>query len=453
MQVQQLAILITIIIAICALQNFKNTVLMWTVAQTLLNPQVAVRYESPAMSCILAADIMLLLIYFAKKKRLKRRKIYRERYLLHIPMMAMLSSYIMSLLFSPLTSMTGINSGIKYFISNFGILFLFQICLNDIDDIKLFIKTAAAIALMQTGLSLIEIIFQDNYWLDFVYYNSPQNEVTRGRMFYTPPEIAGAFSTRYGMIRSKAFFQIHIYFGFYCLIYFYLFIRNYIKKWNIISKKNLLLCIILLSCGVLMANSKTGYVGLVVMLFAVFRPSKLLKLKYFTYFIIFISALILFFPGYMMNYLSLFDDSIAEEGGGSTIALREMQFETAYLLFIRNPLFGNGLGSTALLAPHGFSDILGSESSWMQIMPERGLWGAMMYIIMYLSIYHTFKKSFGLRALFFYLLSVFVMETATGQLDLFIWGVPLILIYKYRRILRRENSVYSQEMIKSNLTI
>lgn len=444
MLVQKLAILIVIIVTICGLRNFKSTVIVWTVVQTLLNPQVAIRYESPAMSCMLAVDIMLLLLYFYKKKRLKKKYFSQGQFLLRIPMFVMLFSYVISFLFAPFSSMTGLNSAIKYIITNFGILFLFQKCLSNPKDVNLFIKAAAIVAFIQTGLGLVENIFQDNYWLDFIYYNSPHNDITQGRMYYIPPEITGTLSMRYGMVRSQAFFGIHIAFGFFCLIYFYLFVRNYKENWNFLKKKLLILCIFLLLGGVFMANSKTGYVGLVIMIFALYKPSQIFKPKNLVGFLLVIACIIVLFPEYMMNYYSLFDDSIAEEGGGSTIEIRKLQFETAYRLFLLNPIFGNGIGSTDLLIPLGFEDILGSESSWMQIMPERGFVGALMYLVMYYSLYKTFKKAFGPRPLFFYLLSVLVMETATGQLDIFIWGVPLIVVYKYMMFKMTKQSLHQR---------
>ena len=92
----------------------------------------------------------------------------------------------------------------------------------------------------------------------------------------------------------------------------------------------------------------------------------------------------------MDNFYSLVDSKIAEEGGGSTVHGREIQFRAALNMFELNPLFGNGPGSIAVLKNIGNNnEILGAESSWMQILPERGLFGAIVYIYMYIYLMCT----------------------------------------------------------------
>jgi len=437
MLMQNLAFAVVVIVGLCALRWFKATVLVWMVAQTLFNAQIAVRYDSPAMSCLLATDMMLLAIYFCKYRNNNRIGLSRDAFLFHVPMIAMMSSYLISSLFAVSNSMTGFTATIKFFVANFGMLYLFQKCLNDLQDVKLFFKAAVIVVLLQTTLALSEAILHDNLWLDFVFFNSPQNETTYGRMFYIPPQLGGSLEIRYGMVRCRSFFGIHIAFGFFCLMYLYLLMTVYIKRWKVFNKIILLLSASLLFAGIMMGNSKTSYVGLIILLFSLYKPEQVINVKVVGPLLILIIGVLMYFPEYMNNIISLFDKSLAEEGGGSTVAGREVQFRAAFQMFEMNPLFGNGVGSIGLLKEHGFEDILGAESSWMQILPERGLYGVFAYLIMYINIYKTFKPTLGRRTIFFFLLSIFVMETATGILDMVVWGTVLLVAYRLYQLRQR----------------
>ena len=71
--IQILAIGIWLVVSASALFNFKKTVLIWMMARLLINNQIAVRYNSPGMSAVIAVDITLILIYFFKYRAKKRK--------------------------------------------------------------------------------------------------------------------------------------------------------------------------------------------------------------------------------------------------------------------------------------------------------------------------------------------------------------------------------------------
>lgn len=74
-------------------------------------------------------------------------------------------------------------------------------------------------AIIITCLGLFEAILKDNPWLDFVYFNSPHDESTIGRLFYIPPSVGGSLEMRLGMVRAYSTFGIHIAFGTACVFY------------------------------------------------------------------------------------------------------------------------------------------------------------------------------------------------------------------------------------------
>lgn len=414
--------------------------IIWLPFQLLFNAQIAVKYSNPAMSLVLAVDIYLLFFYFLKKKSSKN-KLNNESFLFMVPMIVILLSYLLSSVFGIIQATSGIMTMVKYFVSGFGMVFLAQKVLNSQVDLKLFIRCSVVVGILISLLGLSESILKDNLWLDFVYFNSPNDETTAGRMFYLPPSVGGGLEIRYGMVRARSFFGIHITYGFACLMYFWLLLIVIRNHWKYLSTKILSLTSILLLAGVFMANAKTGYVGLVILMLGLYPLAKIFNIKIIFPILLGIIVIMVCFPQYLNNFYSLFDSSLAEEGGGSTVSGREIQFMAAINMFEMNPIFGNGPGAISILRNFGNNgDILGAESSWMQILPERGLFGAFTYVFMYLYIFIKVKKIIPIKVILTFLLSLFVMETATGILDMSVWGVVLIVVNRMYQLYKVNNT-------------
>lgn len=441
MLVQYIAFAVLGLIIIGSFINFKKTVLIWLPAQMLFNAQVAIKYTSPAISLSLAVDLFLLFYYFLIARN-KKRKFNNEKFILTKPMMVILLSYIMSLLFGVVTTNQGANSIIKYFAANLGVAFLAWKVINDENDIKLLVKVSGVVCILITLLALSESILKDNLWLDFVYYNSPQDETTVGRMYYDPNNI----ELRYGMVRARSFFGIHIAFGIACLMYFWFMQVQYVNKYKYINAIYALVLSFLLVAGVFMANAKTGYIGLVIMLLGLYPIRKFFNFKIMIPLIIAIIVVLVCFPDYLNNFISLFDPTVAEEGGGSTVQGREIQYAVAMDMFSSNPLFGNGPGAIGALKQFGNNAaILGAESSLMQILPERGLLGLASYLYLYWSLFKGFKKYLPTKLIVTFLLALFVMEFATGLLDMAIWGTVLVAVKRMYQLKAYEQRLAKQQ--------
>ena len=132
-----------------------------------------------------------------------------------------------------------------------------------------------------------------------------------------------------------------------------------------------------------------------------------------------------------MNFVSLVNTDVAAEGGGSSVSARQQQLDVAMRMFFYNPVFGNGIGSIDVLKEIGDnSDILGAESVWMQILPERGLFGMLAHCYLYIAYYKYLSKRMPHRMLLIFLLTIIVMSTATGEITQSYWGVVLIAVGK-----------------------
>lgn len=438
--IQILAIAIWLFVSVSALFHFKKTILIWMMARLLLNAQIAVKYNSPGMSTVIAIDMTLILIYFFKYRTKKRKEGLRfEKFPLTAAFWITLASFLLSSMFAIVPLSSGLVATLKYFVSNFGIIFVFFKCLNTEEDIKLYVKTGFIVAIVISCLGLFESIFKDNPWLDFVYLYSPHDEETRGRLWYIPPFVGGGLQMRLGMVRAYSTFGIHIAFGAACVFLLFLFmsITRY-RFYPSVSNKKLYTVILLLLAGALASNSKTPLVGLVVLVFAFYGLGQIFQPKIILPLVVVIVAVFVFFPNIIANLMTLFNPEMADEAGGSTVEMRHSQFDVAFRLFNMSPLFGNGMGSLHVMRDFGNNaEILGAESSMLTILPERGLIGVVAYVSLYLSLFKYGIKFLPNKLAFFYLLSLAVMEFATGFLDQAIWinvYLCVIRLFQIRRI-------------------
>ncbi|MBQ9636515.1 MAG: O-antigen ligase family protein [Prevotella sp.] len=415
-----------------ALYDIKKAIIIWIPAHVLTNPQIALKYTPPAVSLSIAITSMLCVVFLVKYFGYRRhRKLNSEEFVLKPVFVLMLFSYAVSYILTIASLKTAFNLTVRYFLEGFVILYTFQRCLNDKADMRLFIKATVIVVLLITGLGVYEFITLDNPVLDYVYFNSPHNSYTAGRLAYFP----GFHRLRYGLPRCYSFFPLHLRFGAAC-VFFLLFIGVMFKdNVGIVKKKYVFLLICLLIIGVVAANSKQGMVGLVALAFCFFKPKEVFNYRFFLI-LAFIGLIWWQYPSIFNNLLSLFDDELAEEGRGSTVALRQQQYAVAWEMFKMNPIFGNGPGTLGTLKNMeiSYEAIRGAESIFLSLLPERGLIGAFVYLFMYAYLFYRLKGVMPKRVLLFYLLTVFVVEVAGGRKDITLyWGV-LIATSRYYQL-------------------
>ena len=109
------------------------------------------------------------------------------------------------------------------------------------------------------------------------------------------------------------------------------------------------------------------------------------------------TAALLVFVIYLFNR-EAFDQIIdsfvnAEDTQGSSVELREMQFNAAYNEFIKSPIFGNGIGAINDLKEKS-NEILGAESFIFYALVERGFLGLLLSINL---LYQVIKYLFRIR--------------------------------------------------------
>lgn len=103
--------IIFIIILFFSLKDWKKTVIMWFPVQMLFNECICLKYTSPAVSLVLAVDMLLLAEYLIKRPS---RNLNNSPYLFKVAFIAYLVSYGISMIFSILPFTEAATGTIKY---------------------------------------------------------------------------------------------------------------------------------------------------------------------------------------------------------------------------------------------------------------------------------------------------------------------------------------------------
>lgn len=417
--------LIFAVVVYVAIRNWRRAVLLWFPFQLLFNECVCLKYTSPAVTLVLAVDVAILCIAFYRGAFRQREKFIFAGVTAFYAL-----SYAISESLSGLLLVSGLND-IKYFILNFFFVMLLQKSINTKEDVRLLAKLFIVVVFAIVGLAVSEVVLKDNVVLDYVYYNAPQNLID-GKMYYVPPgeSLSGELQIRYGGVRAYSFFHIHIFFGSTCILlaylYYYFSTRN-----NLLFKKHtqtFVVCVFLSLLGAFLSNSKTPLVGMLPFLVAMIGDKRFFNAK--TLMVCFAVVIIIFmyFPSYLTNIMAIFDDSVAQEGGGSSLAMRMIQFENTFMLFLQSPIWGHGMAPT--FSANMKDLILGMESSLMQVPVTRGILGLASYFGLYYTAYRRLKGKVSTKLLSCLIVSIVGMEAVTGQQNLALILGVFVVLYK-----------------------
>lgn len=438
---QLIAIAIYAILTIAAYFDFKRTVIAWIPLSMLFNPQVCILYFPQAISLALAVNVTLCIMYYLKFWGQTPDDGNDEPFGFLPFMLAMGASYMISTICSIIPLESSLNKIIKNIAIIYFIIFVFFRCINSKDDIRFFAKVSIFVSFLITIDGLIEWITHINPAGDFIYLTSPHDDALEGRTYYLPSVITGEFRERYGMTRAYSFFSLHIKFGVACVLLFFFFLVSYRERLDAFRRADILnklvpFVLVMLVIGVICSNSKTPMLGFIVVVLIAFNYKIISNLQIFLPLIIGIILIEIFLPEYLNNIFSLTDEQLAAEGGGSTIATREMQFQSILKLFEQSPIVGNGINAAGYFSKNvtGFEEILGAESQWFKLLADQGIIGIIAYLYMYYIVYSYCKNDIPSTYLLSFLLSIMAMETATGGIEMQIWLPLLIVIKRYYQL-------------------
>ena len=426
--------IIFFIISYCAWYDWKKTVLAWISICLLFNPVVCLRFQPPNLQLVFAVNCMLFFLYLFRERF--SNKLFEGTYLFKLPFVAYIFSYCISSLFSIAPIGSIITHSFQYFLNSFVIVFLFHKSLKNYNDIKFFLKINCYVIILIFVLGFYEFIFKDNPWLDYVYWSCDDADLILKKSSYRPSDLyaSGEHRSRFGMVRAYSFFEHPIRYGCACAMYISLYLWLYNRKTSLLNKYMCIIMILLLLTGVIFCNSKTPFVGITFFFLAAMPLEFFISRKAFPFFVglfLFGTIALSFNENIFDNFYALVSSDKMAEGGESTPELRMQQYAIGLSLWLQNPILGNGPGAVDAMLNLGSvlkEDIGGSESSWLQILPERGLIGVMAYLLLYYQMFQYMCKNIGKQFSLFFLIGLMAIETATGVMDMFLYGAIIVFI-------------------------
>lgn len=422
--------IVFLVMSFIAFKNWRLAALIWFPVQFLFNEYCRLLY--PSVQLGMATTLVIFFFFFYKSHNIKKENfIFAKIFVLYI-----ISDTLIYLFAEQKDGLAG--GMVRTFVINFVFLYILQNAIKEIRDIQILTFFFAAVGIIFSLLAVYEVINHDNPWLDFVWLNAPGNE-----MYYKPPfvSLTGELQLRYGVVRAYSVFTIHILLGVTSVTLLY-YLGYYLKTYlNVgkLEKGYLLASVICLILGAFLSNSKTPLVGLVFVLLTFFSLKKIFRIQYITLAVIVFFIIASYFPDYLTNIYALFDSSLAEEGRGSTVALRSIQYNAAFDLFLKKPIFG--WGDDYKFPPNIQELILGLESSWMQLSVRRGLVGILIYLFSYYIYFILLKKHYSTKQIMFTLGGLMAMETATGLMNFNLQGGLILIIIKLGQLSKDYSTV------------
>lgn len=429
---------IIIFFIIFSFKSFKKSFLTYAAVSVIFNAAMALKYSPPAISCEFVLAFYFLIMFFFKRKhfRIDDNCFFKQAFV-----WCSISLIISSLVtYFTIGGISGFTSSFQKIITLYVFIFLFYIICKTKKDILYFCNTLISLYVIIFIYGFFEYVTKTNPILDIINNNMPI-EFAQDKLYLSDLE-----HLRDGRSRCQSLFSISILYGIMSVLFGFFLI--YLRALNFIRINDIkfYMLIVLSLFGCYACNSKTPLVAL-----PVFVIPLLLRNKFLLCLDIFICFIILLLPDTFLALLGNIIDLRAFDANdssveGSSLYLRLVQLETSIDLWLRAPLFGNGLKSAAIFADKGY-DIFGAESVWFRLMIEQGVLGLISYILLIISfIKASFKTLYIRKALLFYTLGFFLICSIT-DINYTMFFMCFIILYKLDRFIRKNHKAYSSVVV------
>lgn len=367
---ESLSLLLFICILIYAIIDWRRALLFIAPASIIIQPYMCIRYQSPALSLLLAIQVLLVFLCIAHGRKMRFKS-----FPLKTAFLILFLSHSIGLFVSPMPMIRLLPWLFSDILTYVFVIFYFNE-LNTTSDIKVSVNGLFFAFSIMSIYYLFEFFTQDNPFISYLFDLLPREN---GWVYYSPDE-------RFGSIRCQSIMSICISWGALgaIMMWFINALRNNKK-----IHTNRLLCLYLFlisTMAVFTSGSRSA------MMFACTYILCFIlnyKGKYKQLFIAAIIILIIVSIGMIASFFStIFDDSVS----GSSFELRKLQFAAGFAVLQNAPIFGFGIKGLESIRLIGIDDLLGAESIWLQQLVSYGCMGILSQIIMYFTCYRYSKR-------------------------------------------------------------
>ena len=405
-----LSLVVTVLLLILFFVNYKKGII---VTAFLVQPLTYIGCGIGDISLYYFAAAISVLIVLISNMR-KRIETYPK--LLFIPTAMMAISYL-------ITNAVSNHPNTILILGNILTQFIFPIALWCILDSRSWvwyaIKSIVCISVVAIIVMILELIFQHNYFTDFIQNNFVISDF--------------ASTIRFGLKRTNSIFSYFSTFGtFCCLSTFVVWIVIILK----LSTKKIYTCLMfLLPVAAFSTGSRAVFLAIFCILIGLFTQKKIMQKSFFKFvFILCILLLPLIYSYFSAVVDSIINSDTTNTVSGSSSELRLLQWEICAPYFMQSPIWGNGrMYIWDEVAPSN-PMLLGAESIWFSLLVDYGIMGAITYIIMIVGCI-LLVRQYNPRLIFMpigYFLILFLSPDAGIQYNLLLTYVVLsVKIYLY----------------------
>ena len=427
---------ILIFVCLCAysLWDFKKGFLVFTALKVILYSGIALKVSSPNITFEFGANILFIALYIYNYYHRTPVDLFPyKRSFTWIAVSYFLSTFITLVPFTETLLGT-----IQLAINEYVFVYILWRVIETEKDIRFLVKSYLFIFLIVCVYGIIEKLIGFNPVL--AYEIAVLGDNAEGKVFLSSSE-------RLGMIRVQSFMPISISYGAYCAVFVGFFLY-YTQQLRNIIKLNYITIVafsLLLFSGVFFANSRSPMICCALAVLPAIRVQKLLSARNIIIFSAGVLVLLPYILPYLDNISSIFQKD--SDVGGSSIAMRAMQFNVAINQFLESPIVGKGIRSIETFVIKEYEDeILGAESVWIKLMIERGLIGMISYILVYVDSYYMCQQPKNRKFYLLFSLAFITLSTMTSTpgLGLSFYMTLMIVICKSELVGTNVSAEYEQ---------
>lgn len=360
-------ILVILLFVLFLIKRPHLAILTYVPCSILFQNYICLRLAPPALSLQFVLDLIFV-IYFLIYRRVK----YVNFPFYHIYIFLFLI-LLLGVIVSPLSLSQVLFHAIKIIIS-YSVLVVFYFELRKKRDLQYSTIVIGITFLLLCLYAFVEYIYQENFLHEYIYLtNDP--EYLKGKLYLT-------HEVRYSSMRCSSLFPISISWGgFCCLImsfFSFLYVINRKKPSTIIY----ILFICVIAFCVLISGSRASMVYFLI----VFLALTTFLNKRIGLILSALSLVVLFWGSDFAELIFKSMQSKSDIVMGSSIDLRLNQYDIAFKVLSDSPIFGFGIKGGTIALKYN-SDLLGSESIWLQQFISYGIIGVVFQFLLYYNVY------------------------------------------------------------------
>ena len=403
-------LIVFLILVFCLVTHFKSTVIAYSPFKFLFTNGVILIGNISFDNAI----SFLVVIIFAFQYFVKKEYHYQKG---RWPLMLSFLIMILSESISALIGDSNIMSIPLKFCRTYGYCLVLYYLIKDEADFKLLVKSLFLFSIILIGNAVVQFLFDIN-----IIGNWVASSLKDGVFF--------ADTTDYGSrgVRIQSFMAHSICFGDVCAIFImviaYLYKQGYMKR----------LCeIVIFLLGLVMANSRTPLMALLIYIIPFADKEKIIKYRFWYGLGLIAFVLVFASPLYQM-YDSMFNDNTDFDLGGSDMTMRLEQLE-ASIYVVQNSLIW-GLGYSFDFS--NITELRGAESIWFNLLMYQGLVGCLCYVFIIIQSITKTRHYSCYRYIFYMSIGYFIQQTSTYNA-----GITEFLFYYCLIILIAHSDIFS----------